>query len=189
MASAEKLLNEAQYAFNGISAGEARDNSRNRSRAISLCKKIVRKYPTSTEASEAHSILRRLGEEAFLPQMPLVHRHGSHDKAHRTPEPKAQRSPTGTASGQDDAVPLDWSGLMSVILATPKVVLGVIGFVAFILFGIFGPFIFLALLALLFFATPVRAMLQPRQRKEINALVIRANAWIDDKYRSGSGLT
>jgi hypothetical protein len=78
---------------------------------------------------------------------------------------------------------------MSVILATPKVVLGVIGFVAFILFGIFGPFIFLALLALLFFATPVRAMLQPRQRKEINALVIRANAWIDDKYRSGSGLT
>ena len=204
MANAEKLLNEAQYAFNSISAGESREDSRNRSRATSLCRKIIRKYPESTEASEAHSILRRLGEEAFLPQMPLVHRHGSHENAHRTPEPKAQRSPapqtvtipdpthhapTGKVSHRDDAVQLDWSGLMSVILATPKVVLGAIGFIVFVLFGIFGPFIFLALVALLFLATPVRALLQPKQRKEINAIVIRANAWIDDKYRSGSGLS
>lgn len=196
MASAEQLLNEAQYAFNSISAGESRENSRNRSRATSLCKKIIRKYPASTEASQAHSILRRLGEEAFLPQMPIVHRHGPHDEAHRSPEPTAQHSPdpahqapTGKVSHRDDAVPLDWSGLISVILATPKVVLGVVGFIVFVLFGIFGPFIFLALLALLFLATPVRALLKPKQRKEINAIVIQANAWIDDKYRSGSGLS
>jgi hypothetical protein len=188
MASAEQLLNEAQYAFNSISAGESRGNNRNRSRAKSLCKKIIRKYPVSTEAAEAHAILKRLGEEAFLSRMPIVHQHREHSDTHRTPEPSRQQAPTGKVAHRDDAVALDWSGLMSVFLATPKVVLGVIAFVGFVLLGILGPFMFLPLLVLVVLAPPVRALMEPRHRKEINAFVIRANAWIDKKYESGSGL-
>ena len=77
MASAEKLLHEAQFAFQSISFGESRANNRNRSRAMSLCKKIIRKYPASMEAAEAHAVLRRLGEEAYSSKMQVQHVHTS----------------------------------------------------------------------------------------------------------------
>ena len=72
MASAEHLLNEAHYAFANISYGESRANKRNAARAKSLCRKIIRRFPDSTEASEARAILRRLGEES--PVSPMLDR-------------------------------------------------------------------------------------------------------------------
>ena len=75
MASAEKLLHEAQFAFQSISFGETPENKRNASRAKSLSLKIIRKHPNSMEASEAHAILRRLGEEAYSSKMSKQHQH------------------------------------------------------------------------------------------------------------------
>lgn len=84
----------------------------------------------------------------------------------------------------DEAVALDWSGLMSVLLKLPKVAWGVIAFISFISFGIFGFFILLPFLAILLLTGPFRGLLQPRQREQMNRLIIRANAMIDERLRS-----
>ncbi len=60
MASAEKLLLEAEFAFRNISPGSA-DEKKFTARAKRYASKLVRKYPASTEAKQAHNILRRLG--------------------------------------------------------------------------------------------------------------------------------
>ena len=88
MASAEQLLNEAQYAFQSISSGESPDNRRNASRAKSLCKKIIRKFATTSEAAEAHAILRRLGEEVYSSNLSIEHRHTDPVTHHTAPTPK-----------------------------------------------------------------------------------------------------
>ena len=73
MATAEKLLHEAYFAFGNISYGETPDNKRNKRRATRLCHKILRKYPGTTEAAEAHAILMRLGEEAYTSLLTKQH--------------------------------------------------------------------------------------------------------------------
>ena len=83
MASAEQLLHEAQYAFSCITYGESRQNRRNASRASSLCKKIIRKYPGTMEASEADAILKRMGERGYTSNLAVVHRHKSPREHHR----------------------------------------------------------------------------------------------------------
>ena len=60
MASAEKLLHEAEFAFRNISPGSA-DEKKYAARAKRYASKLVRKYPASPEAEQANSILRRLG--------------------------------------------------------------------------------------------------------------------------------
>lgn len=191
MANAEQLLNEAQYAFQSISSGETRDNKRNASRAKSLCRKIIRKFPTSSYAAEAHAILRRLGEEAYRSHLGDVHRHTTQAEHHTAPKP----APTPRTKGpsrptrHDEMVPFDWAGLMAVILVTSKTVLAVIAFFVVFLFGIFGPFLFLAFIALMFLTGPFRQTMKPRQRQQMNEFVVRANAYIEEKRRSGMGLT
>ena len=86
MATAEKLLHEAYFAFGNISYGETPNNKRNTRRATSLCRKILRKYPGTKEAAEAHAILMRLGEEAYTSQLNRQHKHIT-QTAHHTPEP------------------------------------------------------------------------------------------------------
>ena len=187
MVSAERLLNDAQYAFQSISAGETGNNDRNASRSKSLCKKIIRKYPTSTEAVEAHGLLKRLGEEAFVSNLAVAHRHKPHAEAHESPRPAPPVRQESFAH-DDQTVPLDWSGLLSVILATPKTVLGVFAFIAFVVFGIFGVFIFVPLIAFVVLTGPFRHTMKPAQQDELNKFVIRANAWIDKRLESGRGL-
>ena len=65
MADAEKLLHEAQYAFASITFGESLGNTRNRARARKLSMKILKQFPDTMYAQEAHAILMRLGDEAF----------------------------------------------------------------------------------------------------------------------------
>jgi hypothetical protein len=182
MASAEQLLNEAQYAFQSISFGESPDNRRNASRARSLCKKIIRKFPTGYEAAEAHAILRRLGDEAYTSKMGVTHRHMD-PVTHHT-------APTATASPQDkllrnfDTVPLNWTGLLSALLAMPKVALSVIAIVGLILFGFFGTFLFLPLIAFVLLTGPFRQILNPKQRRDVNVFVTKANAYIEERRKS-----
>ena len=189
MASAENLLHEAQFAFQSISFGESLSNTRNAARARSLCRKIIRKYPASMEASEAHAILRRLGDEAYTSQMAVQHRHVPASVHHRSPTPRqaALRTPVReeqrTFIVHDEIDTLDWSGLVGWLFTIPKVVLGMIVFAGFLLFGLFGPFLFLPLLAFVLFTGPFRQMLKQEQRDSLNALVQRINVFIAESRK------
>lgn len=184
MASAEHLLHEAQYAFQCISFGESRENKRNAARAKSLSNKIIQKFPGSTEAAEAHAILRRLGEEAYSSELSRRHRHLPESAHHRAPEPAAKRQ--NLSVGKGDVERLDWSGLIARMLMIPKGVLAMIAVAGFFLFGVIGPFLFLPLLVLLLLTGPFRQMLKPGQREEIEALIVRANAFIAEQRKSRS---
>lgn len=189
MATAEKLLQEAQYAFQCISFGKSRANARNRSRAKSLCKKIISKYPATMEAGEAHAILRRLGEEAYTSSLAVRHRHISQESHHsantlaraqaRTPLPDAQY-----AAADDGVVEtLDWGRLLGMLLDLPKVVLAVVAFAGVFLFGILGPFLFVPLVLFVMFTGPFRQMLKAEQRNEMNAFIARVNDYMERRER------
>jgi hypothetical protein len=166
MASAEKLLHEAQFAFQSISFGESRANDRNRSRASSLCR-------------------RRLGEEAYASKMQAQHVHTSQREHHQTPEPGPQMR-LGEDVGTEA---FNWAGLMSLLFMLPKLVFGIGAFAAFLLFGIFGWFIFLPLVVFVLLTGPFRQMLKPEQRREMNTFVAKANAFIEEQRRKGGGFT
>jgi hypothetical protein len=189
MASAEKLLHEAQFAFQSISFGESLSNTRNAAKAKLLCKKIIRKYPASTEASEAHAILRRLGEEAYTSKIAVQHRHVPASVHHRSPTPRQSPLRTPVREEQrtfivhDETETLDWSGLVGWLFTIPKVVLGMIVFVGILLFGLFGPFLLLPLIAFILFTGPFRRMLKEEQRDSLNALVQRINVFVADRGR------
>jgi hypothetical protein len=186
MASAEQLLNEAQYAFQCITAGESRDNRRNAARAKSFCRKIFRKYPGSSEAMVAHGIMMRLGEKPFPSQIEVEHQHEGHAVAHGLTVPSTDYTPN---AHNEEQLQLDWQGLLAVILATSRTVLGVIGFVGLVLFGLFGFFLFLPLFGILFLTLPARQLLQPKERRAVNKFIARANAWIKARRDAGRGLT
>ena len=182
MANAEQLLNQAQYAFQSISYGESRDNQRNTSRATSLSKKIIRKFPTGSEAAEAHAILRRLGDEAYPSKLSIAHRHTATATHHTAPTPTPLERPTGDVA----AVPFEWAGLWFLISKVPKTTLGVIAFVGVILLGLFGAFLFLPLIAFVLLTGPFRQLLKPQQRQEMNTFVTRANAYIEERRKSNA---
>jgi len=185
MASAEKLLHEAQFAFQSISFGESRANDRNRSRARSLCRTIIRKYPASMEAGEAHAILRRLGEETYSSVMRQQHVHTSQREHHQAPGPDPE-----TRFGDDvEMEAFNWAGLMSLLFMLPKLVFGIGAFAGFLLFGLFGWFLFLPLLAFVLLTGPFRQMLKPEQRKEMNTFVAKANAFIEERRQKGGGFS
>jgi hypothetical protein len=185
MASAEKLLHEAQFAFQSISFGVTPENKRNSRKAVSLCKKIIRKYPASMEAGEAHAILRRLGEEAYSSKLALRHRHVPESTHHQTPStttrpvPEQQR----TFIVHDEMEALDWGGLVKWLFGIPRIALFAIMFVGLFLFGIFGPFLFLPLIAFVLFTGPFRQRLNQDQRKNLNGLVQRINAYVAHNRR------
>ncbi len=189
MASAEKLLHKAQYAFQCISFGESRENARNRSRAASLSRKIIRKYPDSMEAGEALALLRRLGEEAYRSEMPTRHRHITQAEHHgsRLARPEAAdyalRTPVSQSmdTGEQATETLDWGGLVALVFALPKVILGLIAFGGLFLFGLFGPFLFVPLVLFVLLTGPFRQMMKPKQRREMNAFIVRANDYIGQR--------
>jgi hypothetical protein len=185
MASAERLLNEAHYAFASISYGESLANKRHAARAKSLCRKIMRRYPTSMEAREARAILRRLGEESYVSTLPDQHRHMTQTSHHLGRKSGIAPVPAVNSAGSPA---FDWGGLLAVILMTPKIVLGILGAVAFALFALLGPIVLMALVALVALTGPFRSMLAPAQRKQIDEFVVRANEFIEERRRSGSGL-
>ena len=187
MASAEKLLHEAQFAFHSISFGDTPANKRNAAEASSICKKIISRYPASMEADEAHAVLRRLGEEAYSSKMLTQHRHitqAAHHKA-PTPTPLAIRTPTPeqqrTFIIHDEIEALDWSGLFRTIFRIPKAVLWMILIGGFVLFGLFGPFLFVPLLAFVLLTGPFRRALKQEQRERLNEIVQQINAHVGER--------
>lgn len=71
MATADELIREAHYAFRNISHGST-DARKYRARAKKYAKQIIRKYPTSMEASQARTILRQLDEYVEVAPPPSV---------------------------------------------------------------------------------------------------------------------
>ena len=181
MTSAEQLLNEAQYAFNNINAGESRDNGRNASRARALCKKIIRKFPTSTEANSAHAILRRLGDEAYVSGLGPPHQGVVEHVFHKVQSPESQQRPTQS----DDTVVLNWAGLLRLIFSTQKSSLAAVAIVVVVLFAIFGPFLLIALIALLLFTGRFKKMLNSSQGQKMNELITRINAHVEERRKTG----
>ncbi len=186
MASAERLLNEAHYAFASISYGESLANTRHAARAKSLCRKILRRFPESMEASEARAILKRLGEESYVSTLPVAHRHMTQTAHHIGG--RASTTPKTISRPMAGSPAFDWSGLITVILMTPKIVLGILGAIAFALFALFGPIMLVALVALVVLTGPFRSVLAPAQRERLEDFIVRANEFIEERRRSGSGL-
>ena len=185
MATAEQLLNEAQYAFANISFGESFANTRYAARAKSLCRKIIRKFPATTEASEARAILRRMGEEAYLSKMPILHRHVPQSEHHDTWKPLAapRRKRGGVTATQREA--LNWTGLIGLLLSLPKTILFAVAAAGFVLFSLFGWLLAVPLVALLLFTGPFRRLLKPAERSQVDDVVARINALIDERRKSG----
>ena len=210
MATAEKLLHDAQYAFQSISFGQSRDNTRNRARAKSLCMKIIRKYPATIEAGEAHAILRRLGEESYSSNLSKRHRHVTpaihHKPKPRTPIGRVHKhvsreehysakalaraksrtpvpDPQHSALDDNTAETLNWGGLIGLLLILPKAILAIIAFAGLFLFGILGPFLFIPLVLFVMFTGPFRQMLKPEQRREMNEFIVRVNDYIEQRER------
>lgn len=182
MANAEQLLHEAHFAFHNISFGESPGNKRNAARARSLCLKILRKFPATMEAQEAHAILMRLGDEAFTSKINVKHQHQPQSVHHSNPTavvtPSARddlRVPAATGEMET----LNWSGLLAMFFAMPKVLFAAIAFGGIVLFGIFGPFLFIPLLAFVLLTGPFRQTLKPEQREQMNAFIARANEFIE----------
>jgi ABC-type nickel/cobalt efflux system permease component RcnA len=173
MASAEQLLHEAQYAFQCISYGESRDNRRNASRARKLSRKIIRRFPESTEAAEALAILRRLGDEAYTSQLARQHRHESQATHHRAADPAPQ--PRLAFTNDTEVERLNWGGLISLLFALPKFVLALVILAGLFLWGVFGPLLLVPLFAFVLLTGPFRRMLNTGQREQLNSVVARIN--------------
>jgi hypothetical protein len=185
MASAEQMLNQAQYAFANISFGESLANARHAARAKSLARKIIRKFPATMEATEARAILRRLGEEAYTSEMPIRHRHVTQAEHHEGWKPLAITRPrrVGQQAGRGDT--LDWGGLIGLLFGLPKAILFAVVAAGFVLFSLFGWLIVVPLVALVLFTGPFRSLLQPAQRDQLNDFVARVNALIEEQGRPG----
>ena len=200
MASAEHLLHEAQFAFNSITYGESRANKRNAARASKLCRKIIRRYPGRMEEGEAHAILRRLGEEAFLPKLAGQHRHITNSQHHRPQRRPANLANPGNTQQSavtpemrtymthraGDSASFDWGGLISLIFMAPKVVLGLIEFAGIFLFGLFGWLIVIPLALAFLVLGPARPLLNRPQRVQVNTFIAAANTWIAEQQSSRS---
>ena len=183
MATAEQLLHEARYAVNSISFGQSRQNRRMASKARSLCRRIIRRYPTSVQAGEARIILDRLGETALSPGLstrPQQIRSKVQQK-NAAPAP----APPAALRGQGEDEALNWSALLGLIFKLPKAVLAAIAFAGFILITFFGPLLLVPLVALVFLTGPFRHRLKPDQQKAINALIARANEYLEKQARQG----
>jgi len=195
MASAEHLLHEAQYAFASISSDGSRDNKRSMSRAKSLCQKIIRKYPGTMEAAEAVAILRRLGEVAYVSNIRGRHRHVTQAQHHgKAPAKRSNPSAStnlaqtrtfiNSVAGQDAR--LNWGGLLSLLLAAPKVLLGIQAVFGFILFGILGPFLYLPFVLAFLVLGPFRSILNEQQREQVDSFIVAVNQWIDEDGKTGN---
>jgi len=208
MATAAEQLREAQYAFQCISFGESSSNARNRRRASSISRKIIRKYPGTMEASEAHAILRRLGEESYTSNIRVRHRHVSQqehhkplamekrpvaDKSRSRVKPRTGVEPlarvenrTFITDSQGDNDSLDWAGLLALLLSLPKALLGIIILGGLLLFGIFGPFLLIPLAALILFTGPLRSSLNSEQQRQVNGGIRWVNELVADRRRGRS---
>ena len=159
MATADELLRDAQYAFHSVSFGDTRENRRNKARAKSLSQKIIRKFPDSVEARQAHSILGKLQGRAHTPRFEHDHASDSQGRMNESPikpmglwvespaEPRVESARAPINYEQQEDAKLNWRKIgrsfLRLELSTQlAVIAGVVLVGAF--FGIF-PFVLIGI--------------------------------------------
>ena len=150
MADAEKLLRDAYYAFQSITPGSA-DERRSYARAERLARRILRKYPASSEAEQANSILRQLGIHTELTQTRnLIHTHATPESPHTLHMPNARTKTTEQmserlAGATNDPAEISWQDIQRKVLALSSGQKKAIFVVLIILGGLFSTMPFLLL--------------------------------------------
>jgi len=94
VASPEKLLLEAEFAFRNISPGSTKEKKYT-AKAKRYASKLVRQYPASSEAERAHDILRHLGvgHATAKPKPPRRSRPKPRPSQPYSPSPHADHTP------------------------------------------------------------------------------------------------
>jgi hypothetical protein len=179
MADAGELIRDAQYAFHNITHGESRGNRKNTSRAKTLARKIIRKFPNSVEAGQAQQILDRLEPDSvtYATQKVLEHRFDQKDR-HEQVEPHhrpldGSRSPDGDARAGDR----DWKKLLLRLAQINGNSRNFILVALFLLITLL-PFAALAILAIILFLTGPFKQFHPRGTQEnLDKLYTQLDAW------------
>ncbi len=183
MADAGELIRDAQYAFHNITHGESRGNRKNTSRAKTLARKIIRKFPSSIEAGQAQQILDRLDPDSVTHSTQKVPEHQFDQKdRHEQVEPHhrpldSSRSPDGEARAGDR----DWKKLLLRLTQIHGNSRNFI-FVGLLLLVTVLPYVALAILAIILFLTDPFKQFHPRGTQEnLDKLYMQLDAWARSK--------
>lgn len=183
MADAGELMRDAQYAFHNITHGESRGNRKNTSRAKTLARKIIRKFPSSIEAGQAQQILDRLDPDSATHSIQKVPEHQFDQKdRHEQVEPHhrpldSSRSPAGAARAGDR----DWKKLLLRLTQIQSSSRNSILIALFLLVTLL-PYGALAILAIIVFWTGPFKQFHPRGTQEnLDKLYTKLSAWVTSK--------
>ena len=177
MASAEELIREAQYAFRNISHGST-DDKKYRARARKYAKRVIRKYPTSMEASQARSILGRLNVGTLVQPQPAVasptsaaadfERSHAADSGHTK---NLSRTPAALDTAlQKSGIAEDWRDLVRRLMNLPPGTKKTIGIVVFLAIVFTFPFGIFVLFGLIIFYASQTALLKKHLSLLLNKL-------------------
>ena len=125
MAGAGELIREAQHALQNVSPGSS-DEKKYAARAKKYAKRVIRKYPTSVEAIQAHQILAHMGV-IQAPARVRISPHKDHtpEPSHqhdlRTREIAAARPSTTKRVAEDDSWQQIWQSFLELSYSKKKV--------------------------------------------------------------------
>lgn len=144
MARAEKLLQEAQYAFQNIGHGSS-DEQKHAANAKRLAQQIVRKYPVSMEATLARSMLEHLSVDSRPAVSGLLEEPQTLAEVHVHESTSSDGDNNTRTLGTTDSSswPALWQSLVRLPYVKKKILFFLLFFIA--LFAGFMPFLLLAL--------------------------------------------
>lgn len=180
MADAGELLRDAQYAFYNITHGESPDNRKNKARAKSLARKIIRKFPTSAEADQAHQILEKMDPNTSTQSMLRLSEHpfdplDQHDRPHQTDD---GRTPARESA---DPVNRDWKKLLLELTHIRSFERNVLLVAAFLLVTLL-PFGALIIAAMLIFLLGPFDKYHPEGTQEtLDRLYVQLDSWVSKR--------
>lgn len=177
MADAGELLRSAQYAFHNITHGESPDNRKNKAHAKSLAQRIIRKFPTSIEAGQAHEILEKLDPATAARSMlrPSEHPFNPIDQHDRPHQPDDRRAPARESA---DPVHRDWKKLLLELTQIRPFERNLLLVAAFLLVTLL-PFGALIIAAMLIFLLGPFDKYHPEGTQEtLDRLYVQLDSWV-----------
>ncbi|MGI9273013.1 MAG: hypothetical protein ACR2QT_14640 [Woeseiaceae bacterium] len=180
MADAGELLRNAQYAFQNITHGDSRDNRRHTAQAKSLARKIIRRFPASSEAGEAQLILERLDPSLATHSVQTDIKHpfdpaDQHDSVHQIS--------IRQAGEQERAEPVDrdWKNLLLKLIKIRRFERYVLLVGAFFLVTLL-PFAAVVIVAMIvFFAGPFEKYHPQGTQQALDNAYVQLDAWLSER--------
>ena len=151
MASAEELILEAHHALGNVSPGSA-DEQKNSARAKKDARRVIRRYPGSSEAIQAAAILGQLNESFELVGSTPNRRVAEFLKNHKSIHEHFKAAPGASAAGSVSAD--SWSDFLRRFSELPSEKKKYLAIGAFIALVFPGSFFVLAALAILYVVRP-----------------------------------